>query len=293
MNPTKAGDFPTQVSSWGQLTALVEHFSFFAGHAWLFRGVSDASHRLLPKIGRLGLRKRKYGPAGWKHVPYRREDERAVFTMFKQQARAYLPVPPATDLEWLVLAQHFGLPTRLLDWTDGLLVAAWFAVEKAGAKAVDSAIWVTKQVPVLPSDFVGDPLTLPQPHTVRPPHISPRISAQGSVFVLCPIPTAEPNLPFTKKITIARGSEFNLKKRLHACGINRRHLFPDLAGLSDHLGWIYKNDWLAGYRGTATAMVDDSPDADQPPPAAPRRRHKESASKPARKRAARSRPARG
>jgi hypothetical protein len=184
-------------------------------------------------------------------------------------------------LEWLAVAQHFGLPTRLLDWTDGLLVAAWFAVEKAGAKAdgVDAAIWVTKQVPVLEGDFKGDPLALPQPHTIRPPHISPRISAQGSVFVLCPTPTTEPHLPFTKKITIARVSEFTLKKRLQSCGINRRHLFPDLGGLSDHLAWIYKNDWLAGYRGDTRAMTDDLADADEPHSSRSRRRVQKKASK--------------
>lgn len=191
-------------------------------------------------------------------VPYRPEDERAVFAMFKQQARAYLSTPPDTDLEWLALAQHYGLPTRLLDWTDGLLIAAWFAVEKAGAKSVDSAIWVTKQVPVLESDFNGDPLALAEPYTVRPPHMNPRIAAQGSVFLLCPSPTQQLLLPFARKITIDRGSEFTLKKRLNSCGINRRHLFPDLGGLSDHLAWIYKNDWLAGYRGGSWSTADDA-----------------------------------
>jgi hypothetical protein len=49
--------------------------------------------------------------------------------------------------------------------------------------------------------------------------------------------------------------EFTIKKRLNACGINRRHLFPDLAGLTEHLEWMYKNDWLTGYRQHLTSDV--------------------------------------
>jgi hypothetical protein len=82
------------------------------------------------------------------------------------------------------------------------------------------------------------------------------------VFVLCPRPTEEVQPPFVRKILIEPGLQFTLKKRLNACGINRRHLFPDLGGLSDHLEWMYKHDWLAGYRPdsiSSNPAVDASP----------------------------------
>ena len=254
--------FRTEIASWGHLAELVEHFSFFNGYAWLFRGVTNISHGLIPKIGRPTTRAKKKIHGRKERVPYRPEDERAVFSMFKQQARAHLAMEPQSPLEWLAVAQHFGMPTRLLDWTESLLVAAWFAAEKGGADE-DSAIWVARDIEPIPLDHDGDPFELEAPRSYRPSHITPRIPAQASVFVICPVPTKEISPPFAKKIIIRRKAQFTLKKRLSACGINRRQLFPDLSGLSDHLLWMYKHDWLAGYRpdGRATRTeLSHSPD---------------------------------
>jgi len=245
-----ADNFPERISTWSDLTDLVEHFSYFNGHDWLFRGVTDAKYGLVPKIGRENTRGLKLQPGATQRtrVPYRPEDERAVLAMFKQQARAYLASPPESELQWLAVAQHFGLPTRLLDWTDSLLAAAWFAVEKGGGGKADSAIWITKGVLSIDMDYPDDVLTLAAPTSYRPPHISPRIAAQGSVLIVCPKPADELALRFAKRIVIDGSAEFTIKKRLNACGINRRYLFPDLSGLTEHLTWMYKNDWLAGYR---------------------------------------------
>src|SRR5690606_9696596 len=135
----KADKYKKRIESWEDLANLVEHFSFYSAQAWLFRGVTDVSHALVPKVGRPGARAKKtYIKADksrrTEQLQYRLEDERAVFDMFKQQARSHMHLEPVTDLEWLAVAQHFGLPTRLLDWTESLLVAAWFAVERSGAK---------------------------------------------------------------------------------------------------------------------------------------------------------------
>ena len=80
--------FPDRIASWADLAGLVEHFSYFNGHAWLFRGVPVATHGLIPKIGREKTRAKKEKSSIWTRVPYRLEDERALFSMFIQQARA-------------------------------------------------------------------------------------------------------------------------------------------------------------------------------------------------------------
>ena len=257
-----ADKFRTEVSTWAELAELVEHFSLFSGHAWLFRGVTDEKHGLVPKVGRPQTRAKKKIKGRKVRVPYRLEDERAIFEMFKQQARSHLSPAPQKPLEWLAIAQHFGMPTRLLDWTESLLVATWFAVERGGADR-DAALWVSRGIETIPLDFDGDPFALNKPKCYRPPHITARISTQASVFVICPKPTREVELPFIRKIIIKKDAQFTIKKRLNACGINRRNLFPDLSGLSDHLAWMYKHDWLAGYRPSAMTATERSSSLDE------------------------------
>jgi hypothetical protein len=80
--------------------------------------------------------------------------------------------------------------------------------------------------------------------------------------MICPKPEREVRLPVARKITIARSAEFTIKKRLNACGINKRFLFPDLKGLAEHLAWLHKHDYLAGYAPRKKTPIPATPDAE-------------------------------
>ena len=79
-----------------------------------FRGESGNTPSLCPKISQYSV----------KHENY-------VLQSFRRQAGGFANVPNRDDTDlWLFLAQHFGVPTRLLDWTEGALHALYFAINK-------------------------------------------------------------------------------------------------------------------------------------------------------------------
>ncbi|MCU7837716.1 MAG: FRG domain-containing protein [gamma proteobacterium symbiont of Taylorina sp.] len=104
-----------------------------------------------------GERKASFKPtAGIFRDKVSEKSEIAIFSEFQRHIPAHSDVNVADLWSVMSLAQHHGLPTRLLDWTINPLVAAYFACE--GVSDEDSAIWVvwgfenTSGIPANPMD---------------------------------------------------------------------------------------------------------------------------------------------
>src|ERR1700686_3047090 len=93
----------------------------------LFRG-QPQDDPLLPKIGRGSCK------------PGLLDQEQRLFAEFRRRSAAYLDATNRDDWDMLAIAQHHGMATRLLDWTDNPLVALWFAVRE-GSQQSDSVVW--------------------------------------------------------------------------------------------------------------------------------------------------------
>lgn len=114
-------------------TEWAEVLSFQAQlHGWVFRGQSRSDWNLATSLERSYKR---VAP-----VKSQRQCEKDILARFKRGAHHFItPTPEQQNtLEWLALIQHYGGPTRLLDFTRSFYVAAFFALEAAES---DAAIW--------------------------------------------------------------------------------------------------------------------------------------------------------
>jgi len=204
-------------------------FGLDRGLSTIFRGVRDSEkHTLVPSLGRGEF------PAFGDQSIIR--NERRMFKLFREAALPYLSFTPRNDWEWLAIAQHHGLPTRLLDWTTNPLVALYFAVEKEHDG--DSAIFVYTGTETVDTDTMPDPFAIDKVFRYRPPHITQRIVAQSGLFTVHNEPDKPFESPQIKKIIIEKTERREIKAQLYKCGISRKTMFPGLDGLTSDIKWL-------------------------------------------------------
>jgi hypothetical protein len=207
----------------------------------LFRG-QRTDQPLLPKIGRENLL--------IKHQFTRFETEQKLFNEFKQQSVPYLrPSEITEDIDWLAVAQHHGLPTRLLDWTRSPLIALWFTVSELAMPGKKGVVWMYSPNEVDYMTNSQDPFTIDRIKVLMPRHTNSRLIAQLGAFTIHTFnkktlkyealdlsPDFQNDL---QKFTIEPDKFNYIRWDLDRLGLNKATLFPDLDGLCSGLCWLH------------------------------------------------------
>jgi len=212
------------------LTFTSERYFTSSRGQWVFRGHSDQAYQLRPSVGRGG------------HTSDSDEKyESSLFRVFKREAGTHLSPVPASDWEWLAVAQHHGLPTRLLDWSHNPLVALYFAVESNDAKpgevmALNAPTKATERT------VTGSPFEISRPSKYYPNIVSPRIRAQEGLFIACsalssPLDASLRTDWKLQRYTIEAEAKPRLRYELYRLGVHQSSLFPDIDGLAARIRW--------------------------------------------------------
>jgi hypothetical protein len=228
---------------------------------WMYRGVIDETYQLTPSIGRSRSRF-KSGSLLPRVKDFTTEDEHFLLERFKEQTRPHVPTQPENDLEWLVFAQHHGLPTRLLDWSRSPLVAAFFATEAipyiddiregsrvgfagypSGLVQPSGAIYAASMPKAVRKEDKCDPFATTETLWVAPAHVTPRITQQSGLLTL----HSSPKQPWdpegeTIKFVIPARSKHDIRRQLAQLGIHRASLFPGAEGIAEYLKWQFAWD---------------------------------------------------
>lgn len=208
---------------------------------WIFRGVADAElHALVPKVGRTPSL-------------YYRSDEIIIFANFRRRARQFVETAGMSDWELLALAQHHGLPTRLLDWSTNPLVAAYFAVTSSPSDS--TARVYAARAPSLIDGTNEEPFTCMEVKAFVPAAVAPRIVAQRGLFTVHPDPTQpwDRGLDASALASLHR-DHFDVEpslrsffgQRLFQLAIDPSAIQSDLDGICDTLAWQFQNKVALG-----------------------------------------------
>lgn len=239
-------DLDVVASTWDEFLAGVKSARAALGdpeHLW-FRGQADASYTLLPSLLRV--------------APLDPSTEAEAFQKFVQYSYKVFQ-RRVSDWETLFDMQHYGVPTRLLDWSDTLGIATFFAVTYHRANAdAGAAIYILdpvklneysglKKVPFIPDDSDFDyrriywdkrPFAPTYPIAIQPLFQNDRIFAQSGAFTihgddlspiekLCPLAV--------KRVVLEQRAIEGAHEFLEIANINARTVFPDLEGIARHI----------------------------------------------------------
>jgi len=230
----------------------------------VYRGMSDVSFRLVTSLARNCREQMAFL-------------EPAILKNFTKYAAREDPSIEKSVWRQMILGQHHGLPTRLLDWTHSPLIGLHFATTEADLDDMenhDSVVWridIKELHAMLPErylavlranktsifsvDMLNEVAAAPEQYdsdmgsrsmvVLEPPSIDPRIINQYSFFSVIPAAMTdiedflEHNTNNTTKYIIKREMRWRVRDMLDQLNVSERIVYPGLDGLSHWIGRHY------------------------------------------------------
>lgn len=246
-------------TNFSRVMEVVEAFQETHDASW-YRGVGNASHSLIPSIFRHPKHKR---------IEKIHEVERDMAAVFEQRSPPFVSQAFKNDWEQMFYMQHYGIPTRLLDWTESPFIALYFALTSCDRTATgkpknDAAFWMLNPVAwnrgaLKDISFRGGILNATReqvksyspradleerknlPVMIYGIHNSPRIVAQRGMFALFGKSVNSMEKDFQEgefsegalqKVVVGKDIRDEVAHSLFRKGVSDSTIYPDLHGLS-------------------------------------------------------------
>lgn len=240
----KTQEYPLVANTWNDFLEMVRSAREGMGNpniVW-YRGMSSARYHLIPSLLRFstGL-----------------EKEREVFDDYERVA-SHLNHERKSDWGMLFDMQHYGIPTRLLDWTDVLGVAVAFALYETNDDDQDSSIHVLDPIKLNQKSgksgivravnddkyqyksvyWDNNPFRAIYPIAIDGPLQNSRMMAQRGAFTVHGSDLNffdEAGQDCVRKIILGAGAKAGGREFLEHANLNTFSLYPDLFGMARHI----------------------------------------------------------